>query len=96
MARVPKKWATFFHWEFLDLEFFSKSHGQEAISFYHLKRVVNFFLKKQCNVLYSRPKSNDVVMAGSVGVSNRFACCCFLFADLRCKFKLYLIEGRLN
>ena len=30
---------------------------------------------------------------GSVGESNRFGCCGFSCADLRCKFKLHLIEG---
>ena len=31
--------------------------------------------------------------SGSVGESNRFGCCDFSYADLRCKFKLHLIEG---
>ena len=31
--------------------------------------------------------------SGSVGESNQFGCCGFSCADLRCKFKLHLIEG---
>ena len=34
--------------------------------------------------------------AGSVGESNRFGCCGFSCTDLRCKFKLHLIEGGWN
>ena len=30
---------------------------------------------------------------GSIGESNRFGCCGFSYADLRCKFKLHIIEG---
>ena len=31
--------------------------------------------------------------AGSIEESNNFFCCGFSCADLRCKFKLHLIEG---
>ena len=35
-------------------------------------------------------------LPGSVGESNPFGCCGFSCADLRCKFKLHLIEGGWN
>ena len=37
-----------------------------------------------------------IFSSGSVGESNWFGCCGVLCADLRCKFKLHLIEGRWN
>ena len=42
------------------------------------------------------PKVKEVLLshtAGSVRESNRFGCCSFSCADLRCKFKLHLIES---
>ena len=54
---------------------------------FHSKPVIEAFES------FSNGESDMLFASGSVEESNRFGCCGFSCADLRCKFKLRLIKG---